>query len=103
MEMERVITSMFFNATASLKGNLLVSGNCNFPTLHWREGFPIDPFQMDRSSPNPFFECLHVLVLTQIVEKPNRHQLFQRPTLLDLAFLRNEKQLQNIAYQPPPP
>ena len=101
-ETERTIATMLHKATMNYTGNLFIAGDFNFPDLIWKDGYPYIPVLTNRSrSTNLFTDCLHDLNLYQIVEQATRGRLFQRPTLLDLVFLRDKDQLQNINYLPP--
>jgi len=65
------------------KGDLLIAGDFNLPTITWKDQFPY----VTSDSVNPMIDMIHDTCLHQIVDQPSRFMSGQLPSLLDQIFL----------------
>nr|XP_006825930.1 PREDICTED: RNA-directed DNA polymerase from mobile element jockey-like [Saccoglossus kowalevskii] len=77
---------------------ICIVGDFNFPTICW------DSWTTSRSENHisfQFIECVRDNYLQQLLSKPTRYRDGQTPRLLDLLFIDNEHNAENIIYGNP--
>ncbi|XP_006820153.1 uncharacterized protein LOC102801174 [Saccoglossus kowalevskii] len=78
--------------------SICIVGDFNFPTICW------DSWTTSRSENHisfQFIECVRDNYLQQLLSKPTRYRDGQTPRLLDLLFIDNEHNAENIIYGNP--
>ena len=91
--------SPFISVIASkLKGDLLIIGDFNYPTIDWEQ--LSTPHNINHCA-SKFLEIIQSSFLHQVVDSPTYHRPNQNPTLIDLIFSSNDHAVSNLYFHSP--
>ena len=76
--------------------HILLMGDFNFPEIDWINNIVSGS---EESEPQKFFDMIQDEFYVQHVEKPTRRRGFQKPSLIDLIFSRDENMVDDITHQ----
>ena len=77
---------------------LLLMGDFNFTDINWVD---THCFSSPISLSAKFLQVMQDSSLTQHVQEPTRHQLDQRPSVLDLIIIQDPDSIMNLTHLPP--
>ena len=96
-EVNTMALSRIVDSLGTLKTDVVLVGDFNFPTINWSDENAIGTRRIDRA----FQIAVNDNFLTQTVNRPTRFRDGQTPALDDLVITNREELIKNIEYLPP--